>query len=241
MLLRFIAIVLVVTVVSGYYECQPGTVDLDLSYTDLGPFPNLSACASSLRRLYLTGTGLVSIPPQISELEYLIELTVNDNQLTALPTEIGSLHNLRRLLSSGNSISDLPPSFSNLVGLEALHLSRNNFRHVPSVLLSLNLHELHMNNNSISRLPPALGNMHNMRDVQLSHNPIVSIPAELGGWWGLQTFVILETPVQCLPRSVKRIRNGVNGNHFPACTNDTIAGYVVQRALREGICDGEGM
>jgi Leucine-rich repeat (LRR) protein len=215
-------------------------VVLDLSFTNLEAFPNVSSCATTLQRLSLTRTGLTSIPKEVGELQALFELIVDDNKLTALPSEIGSLLNLRTLRANGNTIKDLPPSFSSLVRLEVLHLSRNNFRQVPSVLPRLNLSELHMDNNHITSLPPALGNMHCLTTAQFSSNPITSVPVELGGWWNLQTFAIWNTQVRCIPRSLIKISPYVIGKSYPVCSNDTIAGYLVQRVRNKDTCDGSG-
>jgi Leucine-rich repeat (LRR) protein len=240
LLIVTIVVALLATVVQGYYECQPGTVVLDLTNTYLGVFPNVSTCATSLQKLYLSGTGLSVIPPEIGELGSLLELRVEDNQLTALPNAIGSLTNLREMWASGNSISGLPSTFSNLMWLRNLRLSRNSFSEVPPAIFNLNLQELHMESNPMTAVPRELGNMHNLVGAKFSYNPISSLPAELGGWWSLEWLELWGTLVQCLPRSVTKLQNFGYGNYYPTCTNDTIAGYVVQRVRNKNTCSGPG-
>jgi Leucine-rich repeat (LRR) protein len=235
-----IAVALLATVVKGYYECRPGTVILDLTNTYLGQFPNVSTCATSLQKLYLSGTGLSIIPPEIGELASLLELRVEDNQLTALPDEVGALSNLRELWASGNNITGLPSTLSNLMRLRTLRLSRNSFSEVPAAIFNLNLQNLYIDNNHLASVPPNLGNMHNLVGATFSYNPVNSLPAELGGWWSLEWLQLRGTVVQCLPRSMKKLRNFVNGNHYPTCTNDSIAGYVAQRVRNKDTCNGPG-
>jgi Leucine-rich repeat (LRR) protein len=59
----------------------------------------------------LTGKGLTGpIPPQISQLVYLEELELNDNQIQdPVPVEMGQLSHLRRLSINNNSLTSLPP------------------------------------------------------------------------------------------------------------------------------------
>jgi Leucine-rich repeat (LRR) protein len=240
LLIVIIVAALFATIVEGYYECQPGTVVLDLTNTYLGTFPNVSTCATTLQKLYLSGTGLSVIPPEIGELGSLLELRVEGNQLTALPQEVGFLSNLRDMWASGNSISELPSTFSDLMLLRTLRLSRNSFPVVPPAIFNLNLQELFMDSNPLTTVPPELGNMHNLVGATFSYNPISSLPAELGGWWSLEWLYLWGTPVKCLPRSVTKLPNFVIGNYYPTCTNDTIAGYVVQRVCNKNTCSGPG-
>jgi Leucine-rich repeat (LRR) protein len=240
LLIVIIVAALFATIVEGYYECQPGTVVLDLTNTYLGTFPNVSTCATTLQKLYLSGTGLSGIPPEIGELGSLLELRVEGNQLTALPREVGSLSNLRDMWASGNSISELPSTFSDLMLLRTLRLSRNSFPVVPPAIFNLNLQELYMDSNPLTTVPPELGNMHNLVGATFSYNPVSSLPAELGGWWSLEWLQLWGTSVQCLPRSMTKLPKFVNGNYYPTCTNDNIAGYVVQRVRNKNTCSGTG-
>jgi len=69
---------------------------------------------------------LTRLPPEISDLADLRELTLNGNQLTSLPPQIGRLTNLKALRLDGNQLTSLPWELADLLanGLD-LNLAGN--------------------------------------------------------------------------------------------------------------------
>ena len=78
--------------------------------------------------LDLGGRGLAgSIPPKLSDLSALRELSLASNRLFgSIPPELGDLRALRSLRLGGNLLTDpIPAELGALASLEVLHLSGN--------------------------------------------------------------------------------------------------------------------
>lgn len=68
--------------------------------------------------LYSASNQLVTLPPEIGQLECLTILELQDNALNSLPQEMEALCNLVRLNLSRNSLTELPESICNLKDLK---------------------------------------------------------------------------------------------------------------------------
>ena len=136
----------------------------------------------SLERLRLNG----EIPPDLGNLDNLMELHLNVNQLTgAIPSELGDLDNLTELTLSANQLTGtIPSELGNLANLMELHLSANQLTGaIPPELGNLsNLTELDLNDNQLTgAIPEELGNLDNLGRLYLYDNHLTGeIPEELG-------------------------------------------------------------
>jgi len=77
----------------------------------------------SLKRLFLTGAGITSLPSSIGEFQNLEVLDLEFiTSMSELPEEVGSLHKLRHLNISGSGIATLPKSLQGLKNLREICL-----------------------------------------------------------------------------------------------------------------------
>ena len=109
------------------------------------------------------GNNLIGrIPPELSNLTELTELSLANNNLTGpIPPELGDLAALNQLFLYGNNLTGpIPPELGNLTELTELILA---------------------NNNLTGPIPPELGNLTELTELGLANNNLTGpIPPELG-------------------------------------------------------------
>jgi internalin A len=99
--------------------------------------PSEVSLLQNLHLLSLDQNCLVTLPPEIGALSMLYELYLAGNRLTSLPGTIRSLRVLTVLNVTNNKIEDLPGEWSNqMTKLTHLDISCNRFAHVPAVILT---------------------------------------------------------------------------------------------------------
>ena len=138
------------------------------------------SCAKlrGLRRLFLEGNLLRSVPECLLRLPRLEELGMGCNQLTGLPEGIGQLRSLLELWLVSNEISYLPQSIGELTRLRKLELSANSLHELPRCFGKLKgLTHLWMSGNSLSVFPQHLCALHHMRESGIGVD--AGIPVEI--------------------------------------------------------------
>ncbi len=94
--------------------------------------------------LDLSKTGLINYPHSLTNLPYLEELLLSDNQLSSAPN--GFRYDCLIWWSINIDVSPL----SELTALKVLELGGNRFTELPPVILSLTkLHTLNLSNNDV--------------------------------------------------------------------------------------------
>ena len=88
-------------------------------------------------KLFLDGTRLECIPPEIYRLDRLEVLWVTGNKLTTVPEEIAWLIRLQNLRLDRNKIERLPPWIGRLPSLTHLGLNKNRLKSLPEELAQL--------------------------------------------------------------------------------------------------------
>jgi internalin A len=76
------------------------------------------------------------LPPEIGNISLSV-LDLRDNDLLSLPPEIGNLDTLQMLNLSGNKLSSLPPEIGNLTRLCYLDVGNNQLRVLPTELAQI--------------------------------------------------------------------------------------------------------
>ena len=159
---------------------------LGYNYHLEGPIPPEFFDLSELRWLYLLGSSMGGLPPDIGRLVKLETLNLRSTSLTGhIPPELGDLTELRYLdLRSNYLFGEIPPELGNLAKLEHLRLYFCELTgSIPPELGRLSsLQVLDLGYNHLTGdIPAELGNLSNLTGLDLRSNELTgSIPVEWG-------------------------------------------------------------
>ena len=153
----------------------------------IGRIPPELSNLTELTELSLANNNLTGpIPPELGDLAALNQLLLYGNNLTGpIPAELGDLAVLSQLHLYGNNLTGpIPPELGNLAALRGLSLGPNNLTGpIPPELGNLAaLWVLGLGDNNLTgRIPPELGNLAAMANLGLEDNNLTGpIPPELG-------------------------------------------------------------
>ena len=125
------------------------------------------------------------LPPEIGQLQQLLELRLSDNRLSTLPPEIGQLRQLQELEIGGNQLSALPPEIGQLQQLLWCKLQRN----------------------QLTTLPPQIGQLQRLRHLELWDNQLTALPEEITHLQRLEYLDIERNPgLQLTPAQEKFLK-----------------------------------
>ncbi|XP_077977471.1 uncharacterized protein LOC144433032 [Glandiceps talaboti] len=179
--------------------------EIDLSRRNLYTFPTYLTKSAEVRKLKLEVNMLTSLPPEVSNMQYLEYVSCSNNQFEEFPFVVCRLANLKSLDFAGNKLKALPALLINLKRLEKLWLGWNNFQDFPlgfCVGELRELKELHLSHNSIARLPDNVSDLNKLEILDLSHNKISEIPSTIGGLTGLKTLDISHNELHEFPDAI---------------------------------------
>ncbi|OIW06036.1 hypothetical protein TanjilG_11723 [Lupinus angustifolius] len=148
-------------------QCNGSSIQrIDLSNNHIGgSIP--STLPATLKNFFLASNQFTgSIPPSLSTLTGLTDMSLNENLLTGeIPDAFQSLPQLINLdLSDNNLTGELPPSMENLASLTTLRLQNNHLSGTLDVLQDLPLKDLNVENNQFDgTIPPKLLSIPNFR------------------------------------------------------------------------------
>ena len=118
---------------------------------------------SNLQKLYLNNTKLAlsfdnpyeyALPLEISHMDKLNRLDLQNNALMSLPPGIGLMDNLKELNLSNNRFKEFPIELCELEPLESLYINRNHITNLPEDIIELEqLKKLNVSQNSLQALP----------------------------------------------------------------------------------------
>ncbi|CAL0333881.1 unnamed protein product [Lupinus luteus] len=139
---------------------------IDLSNNHIGgSIPSI--LPATLKNFFLAANQFTgSIPPSLSTLTGLTDMSLNENLLTGeIPDAFDSLPLLINLdLSDNNLTGELPPSMESLSSLTTLRLQNNHLSGTLDVLKDLPLKDLNVENNQFDgTIPPKLLSIPNFR------------------------------------------------------------------------------
>lgn len=154
----------------------------------------------SLHKLDLSNTqrrvdNLVdNMPPDLIELENLLELNLSSNQLTKVPDGLINLSTLRKLNLSENQITRLPEDFGSWwPNLTTFNLSGNLLDRIPPSACKLcKLTRFYVNDNNLTfeGLPAALGLLHQLEVFMAGRNNLESIPESISRCGNLKRLIL---------------------------------------------------
>ena len=124
--------------------------------------------SKTIDTLNLSNLQLKALPSQLSSLQHLKYLYLDNNKLIFIP-EIGSLINLEELSIENNELSLIPEVYYNLKNLKSLNLSKNHLRILsPSLFKSYqNLTILWLNGCGLMYLPHEIGCLKSLEKLGL--------------------------------------------------------------------------
>ena len=151
-----------------------------------GPIPPELGKLKKLKKLWLGGNDLESIPAELGNLDSLVLLSMHNNRLSgSIPPELGNLSSLEHLILYANQLTgSIPPELGNLSSLVGFWLSENQLTGtIPGELGRLaKVVDLGVQNNNLSGpIPPELGQLSTLVQLALHKNSLSGpIPPEIG-------------------------------------------------------------
>ncbi|WP_276482670.1 COR domain-containing protein [Paraflavitalea pollutisoli] len=125
----------------------------------------------------LSCLGLLEIPDNLRQANWLQRLNVSSNNIKSLPTWLHEFTDLEVLDARSNSISILPSEIYGMNSLKQLHFRFNKLTEVDEELSSLpNLTYLNIADNNISRLHAG---MFRIPHLNIDNNPVIDPPVEV--------------------------------------------------------------
>ncbi|KAF4091051.1 hypothetical protein AMELA_G00032720 [Ameiurus melas] len=146
---------------------------------------------SNLTELNLGRNELAEFPQEISKLQQLVKLYMNQNNIKSIPDNIfPSLKKLTFLKMSTNKLKELPSDMNRCENLIYLNLSNNCLRDVQPLVGLGRLKELYVENNHLTELPHALFQSQNLEKFKANRNPLRKPPEAIceGGLKGIQSY-----------------------------------------------------
>ncbi len=182
-------------------------------------------------RLEFPYQGLTNLSPRISELPYLTDLWIDNNELTTLPPEIGMLTSLADLNLAGNPLTSLPPEFSQLENLSILYISADQMGLLEQISHLPKLRFLSVSNgfsNEPAVIPPQIGLLTQLTELDLPYlgltssaagdrvavqsailylrgNELDTLPPEVGNLSNLSTLDVSINPLTSLPSEIGQL------------------------------------
>ena len=203
--------------------------ELDLMcHETLRPLNSAIGKLTNLVTLKLGDCGLLELPPSISDLKALEELSMYANHFRTLPSQFGGLTSLKKLSVHNCQLTSLPLEFGQLVHLETLEMFNNDLWALPDTMgLLTNLTKLNVHSNRLSDLPASMAGLPKLKDLNMAaqrpkltqfpdtvltlrmleclglhENNISSVPSEIAEFAALKSLYLSQNRLDSLPDSI---------------------------------------
>lgn len=179
-----------------------------------------------IETLILNNLQISRIPINVSKMDNLGYLAMQDNSISEIPDWMGSMPCLYELNLRGNLISEVPLSLSNLHQLKTLNLGNNNISKVHDIFINMTkLDRLDLSENALSELPNSIENLENLQTFDLNNNRFTMIPACINHLPYLQVLEIAGNRISKTSDEFDRLTEqlsllDISGN--PIAENETI-------------------
>ena len=160
-----------------------------------------------LKRLYLRGNELGTLPDWVGELRQLELLDIDDNHLTQVPQCISELGGLKWLSLAHNRLTSLPDWLSDLQHLDSLLLGGNHLlTPLPEWLVNLQrLTMLDLSDNQLLELPTTLGKLGRLENLNVGSNKLTELPEFVLQLTQLSYLDFYENNLETLPPWIGRL------------------------------------
>ena len=172
------------------YECEISNIDgigmlkslqcLSLGRNPLSEIPTELSQLQQLKELWMDDCQIKGeLPAPILELKNLEELRLSNNQIDSIPDAVADLMNLRVLSLDRNRLASLPQTIKFLSDLQTLLLRHNELTELPEGVpgpLMGSLKLLHLSSNQLTGLPSSFAECRSLTHIYLNGNRIESLP-----------------------------------------------------------------
>lgn len=175
------------------------TTWLVLSYNKIDRIPKEISKVENLERLALNDNYVEEIDPSLADLKNLNWLDLTRNKLSKLPQNL-FLFNLLGLGLSENNFEEIPECIFRFIRLRKFGFFYNRIKVIsPSIQFLVNLMKLDLSNNSIEELPEEICKLRNLTWLNLSHNKIKRLPNNFGNLTKLEELGLGKNNLEELP------------------------------------------
>ncbi|MHA1520273.1 MAG: leucine-rich repeat domain-containing protein [Promethearchaeota archaeon] len=149
-------------------------------YNEIDKLPESFCKLINLKKLEISGNGLLELPEHFGQLSSLEEVIMDFNKISSIPNSVGDLLKLKHLNLNSNKISSIPESIGQLKELNDFFISFNSISQIPECIGNLeNLQRFMISNNSLSEIPLSLSNLSNLQSMYIDNNQLTTIPEEI--------------------------------------------------------------
>lgn len=143
---------------------------------------------------------LDAFPPELFDLADTLEvLDLNGTGLSSLPDDISRLHRLRILFCSSNAFTELPKGLGQCPSLTMVGFKANRIRTVPAEALAPHLRWLILTDNEIDVLPEAIGHCTALQKCMLAGNRLSALPEAMKNCTALELLRLSANRFEVLP------------------------------------------
>nr|AVM85910.1 scribble [Oopsacas minuta] len=189
------------------YRQRRSLHELYLDYNQIKDLPPLLfQQLINLRVLTLSENDLIKIPPQIANMDRLVELDISKNGLIDLPDNIQHCNSLRILDVSFNPLVRTPDCVARVKSLTKCCLNDTNLERMPNEIGSLvNLQVLECRDNNLTELPASIGCLSKLAQFDLGGNEIDYLPPEIGQLSLLQELWLDSNNLPEMPQEISHL------------------------------------
>ena len=159
--------------------------------------------AVETHKLDLGVLALKRLPKNVCMFDFVVDLSIADNDLENLPSEIGQLVNLTYLDCSRNLMSGLPPELSHL-HLEVLLMSDNKLFSIPAVVCGIGCNHKQdtdiISGNEVTGVPT-------LRVLDVARNSIITLPSGIGKLVELEELRINSNKIRHLAHVIENLHH----------------------------------
>ncbi len=223
----------------GLKNIPPKLLNLDfIEYLDLSHI-NLVSQDNGLKdikfwKIKNNNNNFKYIDKNLSKLENLKVLKINQVGLKNIPETIFNLKNLEVLELENNFIQFIPRNIYKLKNLRVLKLSYNNIIDLPDELFELkNLEKLYLSNNNIGKIPSNIAKLKKIKEIDFSNTSNYLLSQDT-----IKYYDIRNNNIKKIEKAVLKLNNleklGLSNNNIEAIPFDYYQIFLLKKFIIKG-------